>query len=390
MSFTPFASVQSTDNYSQANLSGAATYAGTWEKSLYGQIQIRSLADVAGTLYVDFSSDGGTSTVSTVSYACAANTQEIHRLVAADYFRLRYINGASAQSSFDLSVVHGLFGPLTSSMNFPYSLDSDAFLVRPSLPWLDISRGLAAGVQVIEKFGRNSSVGTSFVPVAMGGVYQAPQSGSATTLRIAAGGDANDTAAGSGARSVTFEGTDENFDLATEAVATAGALASSATTTTFTRLFRAYLTPSTGSGTYAAFTAAGGSHAATITIENGAGGTTWGVIDGTNTAKGQSEIAAYTVPSGYTAYVKPKIVYVDTNRSTDVLLVWRANADETAAPYSARRAQAVVIGATRNVLFGDGDVPYGPYPGPADIVFMAKADSTAVVAVEFEVYLVNE
>ena len=388
MSFTPFSSVQSILNYSQTPLSGAGTYTGTWEKSLYGQIQLRSVSDVAGTVYVDFSSDEGTTTLNTVSYPCSANKQSIHRLVSADYFRIRYINGSSAQSSFDISVSHGIFGPITSSMNFPYSLSADAALVRPSWTWLDVARGLATGIEVVEKFGRNAAVGTSFVPVCFSGHYRTPQSGSATTLRIKAGGNASDTAAGSGAREITIIGLDENFAVATEAIATNGALASSSTTTTFTRVYRAYVS---ASGTYA--TESAGSHAGDITIENTAGTEDWAKIDSTNFPKSQTEIGAFSVPAGNTAYVKLRHVTVDTGKTIDVVFFQRLNIDETAAPYTAMRAQSVLSGVTGGEIqaFGEADVPLGPYAGPCDVGFMAKVSTgTASVAVEFEIFLVAE
>lgn len=377
-------------NSSTSALSSGATFTGSGEFTDEPDVMLVCETDNTGTLYTDFSQDGTNwTTFPTAGFKLASGINEFHTAVKGPrYQRTRLVNDTGAQSYLRLSTYYGDFKQGNAPLNQPYGLDSDSRLVRPSLPWLDISRGLVTGLEAIQKFGRNDSVSTSFVPVAMGSVYQTPQSGSATALRIAAGGNANDTAAGTGARSVTFEGLDENFALASEAVATAGASASSATTTTFTRLFRAYLTPSTGSGTYA--TAAAGSHSGTITIENSAGGTTWGIIDATGFPKGQSEIAAYSVPTGYRAYIKPKAIYVDTNRTTDIILFWRANADETSAPYSAMRAQAVVIGATRNVLFGDGEVPFGPYVGPCDVGFMAKADASADVAIEFEIYLVNE
>ena len=198
-----------------------------------------------------------------------------------------------------------------------YSLGTDT----PALDKLgiDIARGSVRGFSSVHKFGA-ATVGTSFVPVARGSVWQTPQVAGATTLRIKASGDANDTAAGTGAREVCLQGLDETGALVEECVATAGASASSATTTTFIRLFRAWVSES---GTYASQSAP--SHADDIVIENGAGGTDWATLSATGFARGQSEIGCYTVPRGYQAYVKGFVVSSDASKSTDFIFYQRRN-----------------------------------------------------------------
>ena len=272
--------------------------------------------------------------------------------------------------------------------NTAVAADAKTVLVRTSNQNLDIARGLQTGHTVIKKFGRATAVGTSFVPVCRLNTYNTPLAASATTLRIKAGGDANDTAAGSGAREVTLVGLDESWNEVSEAVATAGASASSATTTTFTRLYRAYVS---SSGTYA--TSAAGSHAATITIENGAGGTDWTEIDGDDFPLSQTEIGAYSVPTGYTAYVYLDDVVIETNGKTaDVIFFWRDASDDTGVPYSAMRVQNSLYGLTPGIHDLSGrNIPYGPYTGPCDIGFMAKIDTgTGGVSAEFEIHLFNE
>jgi hypothetical protein len=226
------------------------------------------------------------------------------------------------------------------------------------------------------------------VPVANGGVYQTPQAASATTLRIKSGGNANDTAAGSGAREITLQGLDENFEVVTETLATAGASASSATSATFTRLYRAYVS---GSGTYGS--AAAGSHSDDIVIENGAGGTDWATIDATDFPKSQTEIGAYSVAAGATGYVKLRNLSIDSGKTVDVIFFSRTNIDQTSAPYDAMRAQSVVSGVSGGSIetFGSVDIPFGPYVGPTDIGFLAKVSTgTANVSVEFEIFIVSE
>lgn len=196
-----------------------------------------------------------------------------------------------------------------------------------------LAAGLITNRSVKNISGRNGNIGATFEILSEGGIYRTPQAGSATALRIKAGGNANDTAAGSGAREVTLVGLDQTGALKTETLATAGASASAATTTTFMRLLEAYVS---ASGSYA--TMESGSHDGDIVIEKAAGSEDWATISvGSGLAQGETEIAAYTIPLGYTGYLTQLAVSSDATKSTDFLMVRRQNILETAAPYSALR-----------------------------------------------------
>ena len=163
----------------------------------------------------------------------------------------------------------------------------------------EVAKGTIEGASIINKFGQNIAVGTTLVPVTSIGAYNTPQVSGATTLRIKAGGDANDTAAGTGAREITLVGLDETGSILIEALVTAGASASAVTTGTFMRLYTMSVSES---GSYA--NASTSSHADVITVENGTGGTDWGTIDVVDTFAGsRSNIASYSVPLGFTAYM---------------------------------------------------------------------------------------
>lgn len=245
---------------------------------------------------------------------------------------------------------------------------------------LDASAGRIPGTSVVHKFGR-AVVGTTFTPVAFGGFYNVLQPASATTLRVKAG-NANDTAAGTGAREITLIGLDETGAEVTETLATAGASASSATSATFIRLYRLYVSVS---GTYA--TQSAGSHAADIVIENGAGGTDWATIDSTDFPKGQSEIGVFSVPLGKTAYIEAFNIQVDSNKPADVILFQRPDILQAAAPYSGMRILVQSIGLTGS--FGiTSTAPLGPLPALTDVGFMAKVGvGTGILTVDFEIYL---
>jgi len=249
---------------------------------------------------------------------------------------------------------------------------------------LEVAKGNVPKHSLIHKFGSNLAVGTTFVPVAQGGIYQMPQPAGATALRIKAG-NTNDTAAGSGAREITLQGLDETGALATEALATAGTSASSTTTTTFIRLFRAWVS---ASGTYA--TASAASHAADIVIET-SGGTAWTTITVSGFGHAQTEIGFYTIPLGFTGYFLGGGVYSDTTKTTEAILFKREGVIETAVPYEAMRQQHSTFVKGSGEASIHPETAIGGYTGPADIGFMAKVDAgTALVEVDFQILLVAD
>jgi len=240
-----------------------------------------------------------------------------------------------------------------------------------------------SATSIVHKFGR-AVVGTTFGVVAFGGTYPMPQPAAATTLRIKAGGHANDTAAGTGAQEITLVGLDETGAEVTETLATAGALASGATTATFIRLYRAYVSVSGG---YA--TAAQGSHYDDIVIENGAGTADWLTIDATDYARGQSEVACYTVPSGKkTAYISSIKIKSDSSKVTTAMLMQREGVTDAAAPYSAMR-EVIQLGGLAGELTLQPETPLGPFPAGTDLIWLAKeAATTGEIDIDFEILLV--
>jgi len=249
---------------------------------------------------------------------------------------------------------------------------------------LKLARNVQAGHSVVHKFGRNSAVGTTYVPICGGGRLRTPQVAAATALRVKAG-NAADTALGAGARSITLQGIDQTGAVVTETLATAGASASAATSATFIRLLRVFVATS---GTYA--TAVTGSHVGDITIENAAGTEDWAVIDATDTARSQSQIGFYTVPLGYRAFIYNICMTAESTRLINLNFFTRSGILETAAPYSARRLQAEFVGLTDD-FSQRFDAPKGPYPELTDIGFMAVVSTgSADVSIDFEIVLVKK
>ena len=375
-------------NSTDVALSGGATYTGTWERAPRSMVMVQSYSDVSGTLYFDFSTDGvnADSTFPVLGVVTSANVPTVQpAAVGGRYFRARYVNGSGAQSTFRLESSYSDFTNFYSPLNQSYNLTSPATLTRSTWTWLDVAQGLAGGIDSVKKFGRNDSVGTTFEPVCMGGVYRTPQISGAVALRIKAGGNANDDTAGTGARKIILIGTDENFEEATEELTTAGTSASSYSTTTFTRLYRVYVSES---GTYATATAS--SHAGDIVIEDGTND--WATLDSTDISKSQSEIGAYTIPAGKTGFVWLRNVSIDSGKTIDLDFFFRGGCDDTAAPYQAMRSQSVITGVAGGSIesFGEKVVPYGPFVGPEDVGFLAKVSSgSASVSVEFEIILID-
>ena len=137
---------------------------------------------------------------------------------------------------------------------------------------LEVSKGNVPSHSVIQKFGRNSSVGATFVPICLSGFYRTPTSN--TSLEVVST-SINDTSTGTGARSIYYEGLQESDG---ELVVVSNTVSLNGTTAvalpdSLIRLYRWYVY---SSGTYASQSA--GSHAGTITIREDNAGDTWSTI----------------------------------------------------------------------------------------------------------------
>jgi hypothetical protein len=244
---------------------------------------------------------------------------------------------------------------------------------------LDISRGLASGCRVIHCFGRNTAIGATFTPITRSGFYRTPQVSGATALRVKAGGNANDTANGTGARSIILTGIDANGDLINEIIATAGASASAATSKTFIRLLDASVH---SSGTYASQSAA--SHSGNIVIENAAGGDDWALISDGSFPRGDTEIGVYTTPRGRSGYVHHIRLSSDVEKKSNIVFFKRSGILETQAPYSSMTLVAEYPNVSGTILL-EFDPPL-KFPELTDFGFMAKIDASTVdVTVSFDV-----
>lgn len=157
---------------------------------------------------------------------------------------------------------------------------------------LAISKGHTKGHRTLYKFGYNPDVnGDEETVWSQGGDFPYPTS--AVTMFVSST-SANDANGGTGANSILLQGLDENYDEIEETVLLNGQT-QVATQLAYLRVYRAFVT----------LAGTGGTSGGTIYI--GSSGATGGVPNTTVYANlsfgNQTQIAAYTVPAGYTLYL---------------------------------------------------------------------------------------
>ena len=242
---------------------------------------------------------------------------------------------------------------------------------------LEIARGGLTGYSHVAKFGRNDSVPNGSWEFLNQLGFTAWPLSAATTVRIKAGGNAADDSAGAGAREVTVEGINASGAVATEAITTAGASASSVTTETFIRPFGAYVS---SCGTY------GGANTGNIIIENGAGGTDLLQI---TADEGQTQFGAYTIPTGKTGYLRMVYISVDGTKPADIRVMTRGDIFDTTAPASAKRIKLFFDGVSGFMPFLP-DSPFIELSADTDVWVEARGSGAITeVSTSFHITLVD-
>jgi hypothetical protein len=127
--------IDSTTNNSTTPLSGGATFTGTGEQNALSDVMVSCKTDAAGTLYFDFSVDGSNwETFPTNGFIVASGIHEFHTAVKGGrYFRVRLVNGGSAQSYLRLKTYYGQFRHGNAPLNQSIGADSDAIVTRSVL-----------------------------------------------------------------------------------------------------------------------------------------------------------------------------------------------------------------------------------------------------------------
>jgi hypothetical protein len=241
---------------------------------------------------------------------------------------------------------------------------------------LEIARGVVNGFSLVSVFGRNPVLNTSTYEDVWYSGGLITYLTVAVELRIKAGGNVADTAAGAGAQSIVVEGLDANFVAISETIVTNGDLASLPTSAQFLRVLKAYVLDT---GTY------GGSNTGDIIIET-TGGVTVAAMEALISA---TQIAAYTVPAATTAFIYGFVVVVDSSKNVEVQLLKRESADTIATPFTAWRLISQSVGVAGIVPINRADGPLR-IPEKTDIRFSALANANAsAINVEFDIVLVK-
>lgn len=159
-------------------------------------------------------------------------------------------------------------------------------------PQIEIAAGAISNYLRVNIAGRNADVDIGTVPEDIwdgGGTYTGFPTGSAETITVVST-SANDTSAGTGARTIRIVGLDASGNVQTEDL-TMNGLSNVTSVNTFRRVHRCYV------------------------LTAGSGGTNAGVITGNHTtttanvffvmaaSTSESEVAAYTIPTGYTGFL---------------------------------------------------------------------------------------
>jgi hypothetical protein len=157
---------------------------------------------------------------------------------------------------------------------------------------LQVARGQIACHKTLFKFGSNPVVDAALETVwSQGGIYVYPSA--ASVMKVSSSSN-NDTALGTGARTVTVSGLDANYNELSEVV-TLNGQTEVLTTNSFIRVFRSFVNTA-GSGD----TAAGDIYVGVGVVTAGVPATVYAKIPlGAN----QTLMTVWTVPAGYTAYI---------------------------------------------------------------------------------------
>ena len=227
--------------------------------------------------------------------------------------------------------------------------------VNQMLFGVSIQRGDINNFSGIQKFGYNSSVGTSFETIWDGGGDYTfiTSAGTATATSSDTGSDNTGT--------VEIQGLDSNYDLATETLTIGG----SAGSTSFIRVFRAKIVNAN----------TGNANVGTITIT--VSSTTVAQIQPTY---GQTLMAVYTVPRKYQAY----LVQMDIGSSKDL---------ENEIRFITKEISNGNVWTTKAFITTRGGFVEKNYAVPViisektDIELVAKASATSAVSGGFELIL---
>lgn len=157
---------------------------------------------------------------------------------------------------------------------------------------LQVARGQITFHEAFCQFGINGDVGTSLETVWVGGgLYTFPSSATTTTISSSS---ANDTSAGTGARTVFVDGLNADYERVTETASLNGQTGVTLTNEYLRVNKITVLTAGSGG------TSAGSIYVGTGTVTTGVPAV---ILNRTGSSSNESESGFYSVPEGYTAFI---------------------------------------------------------------------------------------
>jgi len=239
---------------------------------------------------------------------------------------------------------------------------------------VDISKKRVVNVDYIHKFGRNPSVSGAPETIWMhGGVYSYLTSPSTVYVTSSSG---NDAAAGTGARTVTVQGLDGDYNNVQETLTVGGSVG----TVEFLRVFRAFVVESgsvgTNVGDVRVTTGAGGSGTVLADIGTIGTGTTFGL--------GQTQLALYTIPAHCTGYLTRWNNGVGAYNSSATITLLTRQIEEVTKAFRTRDIMDVPGGWHVR----DYEIPIR-LPPKTDVEIRAIASTGSNVSSSFDIVLVT-
>jgi len=240
---------------------------------------------------------------------------------------------------------------------------------------VDISKKRVVNVDYIHKFGRNPNVGGAPETIWMyGGVYSYLTSPSTVYVTSSSG---NDAAGGTGARTITVQGLNGDYNNVQETLTVGGSVG----TVEFLRVFRAFVVESgsvgTNVGDVRVTTGAGGSGTVLADIGTIGTGTTFGL--------GQTQLALYTIPAHCTGYLTTWNVGVGSYNDATTVSLYTRLFDTGYQSFRTRDIMDVPGGYhTRNY-----DIPL-LIPAKTDIEVRAIASTGSTISASFDLVLVRK
>lgn len=243
---------------------------------------------------------------------------------------------------------------------------------------LQVARGQVAYHESVYKFGNNAEVADSTETIwQQGGLYS--YLSAASVLKVSSS-SANDTSAGTGARTVELFGLDGDYNEINELVTLNGQTAVN-TTQSYLRINR-MIVRSAGSGGYNA----GIIYAGTGTVTTGVPANIYATINGDGS--NQTLMALWTVPAGYTGYLMQYDVSNGTSSNTPAVCKMTLVARPYGEVFQSKDVKSLTTGMhIENTL----DVPI-KFAEKTDIEVRAVSSSASVtfdISAAFEIIYIK-